>query len=264
MLVRDEADIVAYTIHHLFVEGVDRVYVRDNLSTDGTAQQLAYLASQYGSRLNFGTDTEIGYFQSAKTTALAMTAKEDGFDWVIPCDADEWWYSYFGSLKSVIEKHDRADFDLLRADLIDHIPTDLDDSIEEEPNPYRRIGWRFGFPGRLPKVCCRLRRDLTIGMGNHSATFKEPARIRETPALSLRHFTWRSEDQYVRKIRNGWEAYAATDYDVSVGGHWKMFGPPEEKTWEERVRAHYQTWFSVRGAPDSRPDLQMIYDPIAR
>lgn len=191
-----------------------------------------------------------------------MTALADGFDWVIPCDADEWWYSAFDSLKNVVRRHDKSAYDVVKAELFDHIPTS--DDGPGDTNPYRRIGWRFAHPGRLPKVAVRLRPDLTIGMGNHSASFLESFRVRDDVGLSLRHFTWRSEEQYVRKIRNGWEAYAATDYPIDIGGHWKAFGPPDEPTWEERVRWHYRTWFFAPDppTPPDRTGSNLVYDPV--
>lgn len=261
MLVLDEADIVAGTIEHLLEEGVDRVYVLDNLSTDGTRDVLFDVAARNVGKVVVGVDSDPGYWQSKKTTALADRARSDGYDWVIPCDADEWWYSSFGSLRSVIQEHDRAGYDLIRAQLWDHVPTGADDL--DETDPFARISWRFGFPGRLHKVACRLRPDLTIEMGNHSATFQMPSMSRLDAALALRHFTWRTEDQYVRKIRNGWNAYAHTTMPPTVGGHWRMFGPPDEETWEERVRAHFYAWFYVANPPDDRPDLQLVFDPIS-
>lgn len=259
MLVKDEADIIGATIRHLLDE-IDLAIVSDNGSTDGTREILDEIAWSDG-RLVIRDDPDVGYWQSAKTTQLAQTAHGLGFDWVIPCDADEWWYSTFGSLRAIIEQHDEAGFDIVKAELYDHVPTGAD---VYDANPYRRIGWRFGYPGRLPKVACRLRDDLTIEMGNHAATYERPARQRDDPALTLRHFTWRSEDQYVRKLRNGWAAYAATELPPTTGGHWRMFGPPDEPTWEERVRAHYQTWFYVPDPAVDRPELRLVYDPVVR
>lgn len=260
MLVKDEQDIVEETVRHLLGEGVDYLYVLDNLSTDGTAEILQRLRDDK-LPLTVDLDEQVGYYQSTKTTALAQRALADGFDWVIPCDADEWWCSVFGSLRDVIEGHDDAGFDIIKAELYDHVPTGDDDV--DELNPYKRIEWRFGYPGRLGKVACRCRPDLTIGMGNHSARYEHSlSNVRYDAALSLHHFTWRSEDQYVRKIRNGWVAYAHTDLPPETGGHWRMFGPPDEPTWEERVRAHYRTWFYVGDPVESRPDLKLVHDPV--
>lgn len=255
MLVRDEADVIEHTIHHLLLEGVERVYVLDNGSTDGTSEILAGLD---GERVVVEADPVVGYWQSEKTTGMALRALEDGFDWVIPCDADEWWYSLFGTLHTVLNRHDHMGFDVVKAELYNHMPSGRDDP--EDPNPFSRIGWRLREVGELPKVACRLRPDITIAMGNHSVSYRLPSHPRADAALTIRHFSWRSEDQYVRKIRNGYEAYSATSLDQSFGQHWRQFGPPMESTWEERVLAWYHRWGYI-GDPSAEPD-KFVFDPI--
>jgi hypothetical protein len=79
----------------------------------------------------------------------------------------------------------------------------------------------------LRKVAARARPGLTIQQGNHAATFTGTG-IRYPPtvtnALQVRHYPYRTVDQFVSKVRNGAAAYAATDLPEEMGGHWRQFG----------------------------------------
>lgn len=259
MLVKDEGDVVAHTIRHLLTQ-VDEIIALDNLSTDNTLELLLQLAVE-NPELIVGTDPEVGYYQARKTTALAQQARERGHTWVVPCDADEVWYSPFGRIGDLLEGLE-PQWQFALADLYDHIATDADPPYG---NPLERIRWRFVAPGKLPKTAARLHPSLQIEMGNHGASLVAGTRVRADGSppsvkgrLKIRHFSWRSEDQYLRKITNGARAYAAAEKLDAFGDHWKAFGPPESTDFEARVRAHYQRWFFV-SQPATRSDL--IFDP---
>src|SRR5258706_10050034 len=98
MLVKDESDVIADTVAHLLSQ-VDEVIVADNLSTDGTRDLLETMP------VTVIDDREVGYYQSAKMTKLARLALSHGHEWVVPCDADEVWYSLFGRLADVLADH---------------------------------------------------------------------------------------------------------------------------------------------------------------
>ncbi len=188
-----------------------------------------------------------------------------GFDWVVPCDADEIWYSPFGRVGDVLDAAP-ADSLFAPAVLYDHMPSALDDPTVE--NPVERIGWRFVRPGKLPKVACRLVPGLLIGMGNHDAAVQTIIRSDDDARprlfngqLVVRHFTWRTPDQYVRKIRNGVAAYAAADLAGDFGNHWRQ--------WADRPDDAIIDWFLAYGwtdDPEARiacedADERLIFDP---
>lgn len=243
MLVKDEADIIRYTIDRLLTQ-VDGIIVADNGSTDGTYEILMETDG-----ITVVRDDEVGYWQDRKTTALAYAAYAAGHEWVLPCDADEWWYAEDGRTIRDYLAGITPEVRVLNARLFNHFPTAADD--ESALNPFYRIGWRQIAHGTLPKVCCRTGRDLRIGMGNHGADFD--GRGLRVNGLALRHFSWRTAEQYVRKIRNGEAAYAATDMPDSIGGHWRMFAGADDDT----IADHFRRWF-WRDDPEADDDL--LYD----
>lgn len=282
MLVKDEADIVEFTVRYLLTQ-VDHVLVYDNGSTDGTREKLVDLAVEtpdVGSGYSpspsphgvwVRDDPLVAYLQAEKMTAMAAYAFSLGHKWFVPVDADEFWYATDGRTIADFLAGLAPDVAYVEAPLFNHLPTQLDAYadeqrvipgtgeerwIEPEPNPFKRIGWRQREHGALPKVAARLRPGLEIRQGNHTAY--APGSGVTTSGLVVRHFSWRTAAQYEKKIANGYRAYAATSLDESVGAHWRMFGDPDDPTFSDRVRDHFSTWFWV---DDPYADASLIYDP---
>lgn len=246
MLVKDEADVIVSTIVHL-LHHVDHVLIADNGSTDGTRDLLADLKD---GTVTVTDDREPGYYQSAKTTALAMVALEAGHQWVVPCDADECWYAPDGRMLRDWFAGVAPDVMVVTSQLYNHVPTE--DDRRKTLDPLRRITWRQREPQTLGKVAARLRPDLSIEMGNHGA--RTTGTGLTVPGLHLRHFPWRSPEQYLRKIRNGSAAYAASNLPATFGVHWRMFdGKPDEA-----VLDHYEQWFH---SSDPGRDDTLVHDP---
>lgn len=256
MLVRDEADIIEATLRHLR-EHADWVLVLDNNSTDGTREIIERLAAESAEAwLEVRDDPEIGYWQSRKMTAAAREMCARGFSWVLPCDADEIWHVGSPTNTRIGDWLNRVGLDvqIVKAELYDHVPTVADDDKKGTRllTPQERIGWRKRSPAHLPKVCVRLHPEIVIDAGNHSAHL--PGVALATNGLCIRHFSWRTPDQYLRKIRNGEEAYAATDLPEGIGLHWRMFHGHTDQT----IREHFERWFFSR---NPRADETLIYDP---
>lgn len=257
-MVRDEADIVEHTLRNM-ARHVDRLIVADNGSVDGTRDLLAELAQELP--LEVVDDPERGYWQSRKMTALAHRAGEQGASWVVPFDADEWWYRTNGRIGDLLPTIG-AGMMVVAAELYDHVPTGHD---PDDTNPVRRMGWRRQDPLTLPKVACRYRPDLTIHQGNHGCDYGGvwPASV---PLLVVRHYPYRSAAQFVRKVRNGAEAYQATDLPADAGAHWRQWGAILDRDGEEAVADVFRKWF-WRSDPtwpvtiDGERQRPLIYDP---
>jgi hypothetical protein len=213
-MVRDEADIIEPVLRHLLAEGVDRIIVADNISRDQTWDILHKLRDETG-RVVVQFDAEVGYYQADKMSGLARTAQEMGAEWVLPFDADEVWYG----VAPLSGKPCRL------ASALAEVPEDVTviqapgwDHIGAGPfSPYRRPHTQ-----QMVKVAFRAHPDARLHMGNHDVD--RPQRKSMAGPLAFRHFQYRSLAQMTRKLRNGREAYEASDIHPMHGTHWRSGG----------------------------------------
>jgi hypothetical protein len=98
LLVRDEADIIRQNIAYHRARGVDHFVVTDNLSIDGTTDILIELERE--GLIDLIHERDDTYAQAKWVTRMARRAAMlHGADWVINCDADEFWWPLTPSLK---------------------------------------------------------------------------------------------------------------------------------------------------------------------
>ena len=215
-MVRDEADVIGATLRHHLTHGVDHIIVADNLSTDATDTILREVALDTD-RVTVLEDREPGYYQDEKMSALAVQAYEMGATWVLPFDADELFYPEAGG--TLAEFFSGCRDDVVTAYGWDHIATRNDAA---GPTPFHRIQHRRPTKQPLPKVAFRACPGPSIAMGNHGVDRHAPSL--KGGGLTYRHFQYRSLDQMTRKVRNGCEAYDATDLHAQFGAHWRALG----------------------------------------
>lgn len=238
-MVRDEADVIEPVIRHTFAEGVDRIIVADNLSTDDTRPILERLADEFP--LEIVDDPDPAYYQDRKMTALARAAEAEDADWIVPFDADEVWYSPLGApLADVLAD---LPYDVIKAYGWDHIVTPADPA---GPIPARIVHRRTDTQ-KFPKVLFRAGDDFRLHMGNHDVD-RAGKRLEGHGLVEYRHFGFRSLEQMARKYRNGKQAYDATDLPWLYGTHWREGGMLTDL----ELSAHWDVLRSEDG---------LIYDP---
>lgn len=244
-MFKDEADIAGHTIEHMLGQ-VDDIIVIDNGSTDGTREILAEFP------ITVIDDNGIAYHQSDRMNRLAAQAAADGADWVVPFDADEWWYCPHAD-RIADRLVDLGRFAVVRAGLYDHRATAAD---PDEPNPFWRMGWRNRKSGPLPKVAFRPVLTARLGMGNHAVEYPRVDAVEGE--LVVRHFPYRSVDQFVSKVRNGAAAMAATTMPEATCAHWRRYGAILDAGGPAGIEEIFRKWFWF-DRPDQRQDL--IFDP---
>lgn len=254
-LVKDEEDVIERTVRHMAGQ-VDELIVADNMSSDATREILDELACDLP--LEVLEDRELAHYQGRKLTDLAHLARERGATWVIPFDADELHYAV---------GHDRI-ADVLTSDpdawiytsqLYEHPFTDELLGIRgHRGHAFERMGYRWREPSPLLKIAARTDRRLVITEGSHSCNFAGTYPKTIGGQIEIRHFPYRSVEQFIRKARNGSVGRNATDLGPEVGGHLREWGRILEEGGEDALAAYFVENL-VRVNPDARDDL--VWDP---
>lgn len=242
-MVRDEQDIIGWTIEHLLAHGINRLIIADNLSADDTRAIL-----DKHPEVTVVDDNDPAYLQGEKMTRLAQMAYREGADWVLPFDADELFYPPDGTIAEFLND---CPADIIETTVWDHVPTIADPG--DDPNPFTRITMRRTNPQRMPKIVFRAHPDAELHMGNHDVN--RPG-IR-TGGLHGRHFGYRTFDQLKRKVRNGRQAYEASNLHQRYGGHWRELGAMSDDQLEERWE-----WYRAGRDPWTGEDHgELVFDP---
>jgi hypothetical protein len=206
-LVRDEADIVAASIRHQLRVGCESVLVVDNGSTDGTCRILRKLA-RHG-RVRWRSDPG-PYDQSGITTALAREAFRAGADWVLPFDADEFWWAPHGGLQDVLARTEAA---ALRCPVVNFVQRR--DQRRRSRRALRHMTYRPPAPAGLRedvergaiafveleyprKVLFRACAAIDVAPGNHDVS-GAPGPTRRTGDLRCLHAPLRSRETLSEK-----------------------------------------------------------------
>ncbi len=256
-MVRDEADVIGHTVRHLLAQGVDGVIVADNMSRDATPDILADLARTDG-RVHLARDDEPSYLQAEKMTWLAQAAWRTGADWVVPFDADEFWFA-----------PDRSVAEYLRQERASTVHAGFHHMVPTTADPADLLSAEFVMSARSAspdKVAVRSHPFLVLGPGNHYA-----ARVGGTSSgLHIAHALYRGPSQVARKVRQGMAA-------VRLAGEALVNLTP---SWDKGSRLAdediYEVWLRVSaGLADDRleyhppgpmvrcrPLLWQTWDPI--
>ena len=157
-------------------------------------------------------------------TKLAREAFEEGADWVVPVDADEFWHAPGGDLRRVLED---AEAGVLRAQAVNFIqrrsqressPVALIYMTRRAPTPVgppshaqslvesKRIAF---VEKRYPQKCiCRPTAEVEIETGHHSISGAHGERMRTEEIVCL-HAPMRSRAALVERVASASRAAAA-------------------------------------------------------
>jgi Glycosyl transferase family 2 len=217
VLARDEADVIDAQISFHLNAGADFVIATDNASRDGTTEILESYAR--AGCLHLIHEPAEGLRQGEWVTRMARLAASDfGADWVINADADEFWCSHGGPIKTVLAEVPSR-FDTVRALMRNFVPRPGGGFFADRMNVRLVPG-----DGTLPrhrvhpfhaqdKVLHRAHPDVTVTSGNHDARWPSSVDLRGFWHFEVLHFPMRSAEQCVPKWRN-YVRYGYSGYDV--------------------------------------------------
>jgi hypothetical protein len=202
---RDEADIVDAQISFHLNAGVDFVVAIDHRSQDGTVDVLeSYVRSGH---LHLLREESGGMNESDWATRMSrLAAAEFGADWVIPSDADEFWWPRGGSLKDVLASIPSR-YGIVRALLRQFVPRPDDDAFFADRMTARVSGSApINDPKSLfrPNLKAIHRGDssVTLSAGAHTLLDSRLAPLRGWYPVEFMHFPIRSFEQCDRKYAN--------------------------------------------------------------
>ena len=201
LVVRDEEDILAANLDYHLAQGVDIVLAIDHDSSDRTAEIL----SQYEQtgRVRAFRDEDRQHDQVQRVNRLLrIAADEHQADWVIHCDADEFWVPVAGSLRDVFAAVPER-YGYLVVQRNNFVP------LEQENEPFHqrmavRERWSLNLRGSdlEPKVAQRPAAGKGVAPGNHSLEAPVMDQAPPIAAVEVFHFPIRSRQQFEHKVLN--------------------------------------------------------------
>lgn len=209
LFVRNEEDILPYSLPHA-IEQFDFILAVDNLSTDSTKEILNYYS------IDFSTNIHEKYQFSDVMTNLALLAGERGADWIVPFDADEFWYA--PDNQTVSDWLSKQNGFACISHVYDYFVTDQDSELEN--NIIKKIGWRSKDFVPLKDIACRYDKSMKISNGSHMVKYDFSADFFE--GLSVKHYPVRSFDQFESKTIRAKKLFESTpELPLDEGNHWR-------------------------------------------
>ncbi len=232
ILVKNEADIIEKNIRYHAKTGVDNFVVMDNNSTDGTREILEELKKEY----EITIIDEKGIYNQAKwmTKLTHIARKKYNPTWLIPNDADEFWYSE-KSLKDTINSKKRV----LTVDRFNFLLQENKKWYESEVRVENPVFYRKNtqlsaekisivLTKISPKVIINPKGLLWIRGGNHKALnifdfrdyFRHYDKIKRFEKVKVFHFPIRSFEQFKKNIEN---RKKLLENGAKMGPHYKRW-----------------------------------------
>jgi len=210
LLVRDEEDVLREHLQYHLNAGVDLVIATDHRSQDATIEILNSYARDDVLVL-FREEGRFAQQGSWQTRMSRLAASEFGADWVIPSDADEFWWPRGSSLKAALRtipprygvvcgilqnfvphRNEAGWFvERLTLRLSAHAP------INDPATPFRPV----------VKVAHRGDPRVVVPGGAHDVLGVDGELLRCWYPFDVLHFPFRSREQTDRKYRKTWTGW---------------------------------------------------------
>jgi Glycosyl transferase family 2 len=239
LLVRDEEDILALNLEHHLALGVDQLLVTDNRSVDATPDILAEYARHGVVRVL--QEPGNNFDQWRWVTRMARMAGDEGADWIIHSDADEFWCPAEGMLPDVLRTVS-PEYGIAVAPRYNFPPTVYETAPFYERLVIRDTASRNAIGQPLPGKCChRPSPDVRVAQGNHAVWARGLRRQSRLLPVDILHFPMRTFRDFERRIVVGGEAYNRNqELPVNIGNTWRrLYAMHQQGTlhayWEAQV-----------------------------
>ncbi len=252
ILVRDEADIIEENIRYHADQGVDLFIVMDNDSRDGTRDILQRMKTELEILLLDEPSKKID--QGIWVTRMVAEIRDKSLaDWIVLNDADEFWVSSRGSLKSeIMDIANSSDHTPLeRAATVIRCPrynmlAEVHD-LERENYRFFHNVWKVANPlgdwprsGNAPadiphllqrvgpKAISEVKGFHSVDQGNHVVEHCDGSTV-DSRTIEILHYPIRTFDQFERKVRN---------YATSLQANERLRDKVE-------VSHHFRRWYAL-------------------
>ena len=232
LLVKDEADIIEANIRTHAKLGVDAFIVMDNGSSDGTREIVEHLRQEY--EITLIEQPSTAYKQRKWVTQMCRLAlKKYKADWVINCDADEFWIPlnkpslkdalrFKGATISIKETNmipTAASWDNEKAffnfayEVVAPVMYDSYNKDEVVSNIFAKAG---------PKSIVNPRSLLWVNNGNHTAEHLAFWAKKRSEKIHIFQYPIRNFKRFVDRI-DSYKKIVTTDPSAKIGKHWKRW-----------------------------------------
>jgi glycosyltransferase involved in cell wall biosynthesis len=214
-MVRNEVEVIDFTVRHHLDQGLDPVVILDNGSTDGTLEILREIEKK-DERVTVLVD-DGPFHQEVGLTMLAQEALKLGATWMVAFDGDELWASTNGlvndirntgganliyvTLQNFVQATNYSP-NHLYSNVLYKIPNDQANATKEEIERKERSSIELPW-GR--KHIIKLSENLLVGPGTHIHTGLPigHTHIDESNTFKAYQVPMRSYEHLVRKAENG-------------------------------------------------------------
>jgi hypothetical protein len=214
LLARDEVDIIGANIDFHLAMGIEHFVVTDNGSVDGTRDVLADFKRRLGKSIVIIDDAEPAHHQSVRVDRMIQIAKQEFRPrWIIPSDADEFWYPASGRYDSEIDGRKN----ILNCYWHNFLP---------RPNTrwqeFMDVGEMPGYHGKMCKTFCLARGLIGMYSGNHQSR-SIPHIASRSENIRIYHYPVRSYEQFERKVVQGHRATLKASFEQAAAWHWREY-----------------------------------------